>query len=222
MRNVDNINIIKLHPIKDSEYFLIIHEMRKVDIDEWIIKHYPKSKENKTTDSEWSWKTMYYHIILQNSRGQNIKGYVYRINGEIYGMSIVSYHYPCILDTKLTSAIESYLWYMVKSQNSTKNLKDVDINPKYIKLQKYVYDIIYDEIKKKPLKSSLKTFWLHADPNGKDKLLDTYKRKGFILCPLVQEKVWQIRKDDGRYLYLPETKFSKLSIPTIGDDDGRI
>ena len=211
---MNNINILKLHPLQNSEYFLIVHEMRKLDIDEWIQKHYPESKKNKTTDSEWSWKTLYYHIIFQNSRGQNIKGYVYRINGEIYGMSIVAYNYPCILNTQ-SSSIKSYLWYMVKSQNSIKNLQKIGINPKDVKLQKYVYDIMYDELKKKPFKNTLRTFWLHADPKGKERLLDIYTSRGFVMCPLEQKKFFKARKDDGRYLYLPEDKFSRLSIPTI-------
>lgn len=35
------------------------------------------------------------------------------------------------------------------------------------------------------------------------------------MCPLEQKKFFKARKDDGRYLYLPEDKFSRLSIPTI-------
>lgn len=41
------------------------------------------------------------------------------------------------------------------------------------------------------------------------------KSKGFFTCLLKQDKVYQVRKDDGRYLYLPEEKFKQLAIPTI-------
>jgi len=175
-----NINLIKLHPIQDSEYYLLIHEMRKDDIDEWISKHYIASKINNTTDSHWNWKTIYYHMVFQNTRGQKVKGYVYRINGEIYGMSIISYNYPCILNIDKNQQIKSYLWYMVKSQNSKKDLLKIGINPKYVRLQKYVYDIMNDEIRFKHVADGLQTFWLHADPNGSSMLLEEYEKQGFF------------------------------------------
>ena len=209
-----DVNLIKLHPIKDSEYFLLIHEMRKKDIDEWINKHYSASKINNTTDSHWNWKTIYYHMAIQNSLGQKIKGYVYRINGEIYGISIVAYNYPCILNID-NKKIKPYLWYMVKSSNSTKNLLDIGINPKHVRLQKYVYDIINDEIRFNHLDDGFKTFWLHADPIGNSRLLENYIKQGFSTCILNQDKVLKARKDDGRYMYFPEIKFKELFIPTV-------
>ena len=210
-----NIHIVKLYPIQDSEYSLLVHKMRKEDIDEWIKKHHPESQKKNTTDSHWNWKMIYYHMLLQNTRRQKIKGYVYRINGEIYGMSIVAYNYPCTLNLDGKKEIKPYLWYMVKSPKSNIYLSQITIDPKHVRLQKYVYDIVNEEIRFKNDSYGLKTLWLHADPVGNNALLEIYKRKGFSICSLSQDKIFKTRKDDGRYLYLPEKEFKKLSISTV-------
>jgi len=204
--------LIKAHPIQESNHILLIHKLEKVDIDEWVSKHYPKSVENKSTDANWSWLQIFITYKWFDMMGQEVKGYVYRINGEILGISIVAYNYPCYLSSQ---NINPYLWYIVKSQHSLEILKKANINPQYIKFQKYVYDMIYDEVKK--TSNTMKTFWLHADPIGKDGLLKMYEKNGFISCPLVQNKIIKIRKDDNRYLYFDTNKFNQLSIPTIGD-----
>ncbi|MFK5976858.1 MAG: hypothetical protein QM493_10145 [Sulfurovum sp.] len=205
-------NIIKVHPIQNSNHLLVIHEMEKIDIDEWRDKHHPQSKENNSSDGEWSWLGIFISYKIANILGQKVKGYVYRINGEIFGISIVAYDYPCHIKP---NQINPYLWYIVKSPHSQRILFDGNISEN-IKFQKYVYDIIYDEVTKSQVSSSFQTFWLHADPTGKDKLLNMYKDKGFVSCTLIQQKIVKYRSDDSRYLYLAKDKFDKLSITDRG------
>jgi len=217
MYQINNKKIIKAFSIEESEHIIVVHEMEKEDITEWIEKHQPISIKMGATDGKWLWRGIYSLSKICDLLNQKIERLVYRVNGEIIGMSIMAYNYPCVLNPKSDPKnIKSYLWYMVKSQKANGMLKSINIDPNNVKFQKYVYAIMFERGEEYSSFSDAKSLWLHADRQGGDRLLDMYRNFGFDSCPIVQDKILKYRKDDERYFYLNEEKLKGFSSPTQG------
>ena len=204
-----------LYKFVNNDFIL---EVKQIDLKiakEWDRDVQPLIDQiNGGTDNGWRWKYWYATSLLLNTMGQKAKGYCIYLWGMPIGMVFGLFNYSCE-EKKSSTTIPTYLWLASKNPALNTICEFIEEEKGYmpkLSLVDIFLEILLNETEN--LKNQ-RTLWLHASPHGNNplRLLEYYKNKGLVHCPLVRKM--SHRRDDGRYLFYPSSLGKKIDYALI-------